>query len=308
MPLGSSFATSCPVMTLVGVKVRHPWIGENSSSMRVTGYEPTRSEQAWKDSKLLLGAAVHDVVKHFQLNPPQVFEITDKGLQSIQKKTAGASGSRTPTRTPPHSGNNYYQNGSSNSQNNAPPSYNVVAESESTTTAPEIPMPSIPVTYDEVESLYREDLDELLRDDVEFRLFVHGLKVHDKIFSVGSSRLDENVVLAKENVEREIEWKTLHADVSDLHSTLKSKLGKFTKLEDKQNTLCAPPDTKSTLKKLQKAKKEVFDESEELAEDWTENGVDSVDEFCKKFKAQRIIHHKLAAKIEILRNSHQVEI
>merc|ERR1711933_169405 len=195
-PLGSSFAAFCPIMTLVGVKVRHPWICDNSSSMRVTGYEPTQSEEAWNDSKLLLGAAVHDVVKHFQLNPPQVLEITDKGLQSIQNKTASSPGSRTPTRTPPRSGNNYFSKSSTTTQNDAPPSYNVVAEAESTP-APEISMPSIPLNYDEVQNLSREDLDDLLSDDLEFRAFVHRLKIFDEIFSIGSSRLDENVILAK---------------------------------------------------------------------------------------------------------------
>jgi len=295
-------------MALVGVKVDHISIVNTSASKKATGssmrvsYGPVRSEQAWFDSKLLLGAAVHDVVKHFQLNPPTVLEITDKGLRSIQSK---ASGSRSPTRTPPRSGNSIhsYTNGS---RNDAPPSYNVVAESESTP-APEIPMPRIPTKYDEVDNLTREELDELLNDDLEFKAFVHRLKVYNEIFTVGSSRLDENVELAKENLERETDWKTLQSEVKDLHDTLKSKLDHFSKLEDQQNAICAPPDTKSTIKKLQKAKKEAFEESEELAEDWVENGDGSVDDFCKRFLEQRKIHHTRAAKIEILRNSQQAE-
>ena len=293
-------------MTLVGVKVRHPWIADNSSAMRVTGYELIRSEQAWKDSKLLLGAAVHDVVKHFQLNPPQVLEITDKGLQSIQtngaRRSSGSSGNKSPTRTPPRSGNSLYNSSNNDPQNDAPPSYNIFAEAESTP-APEIPMPRIPLKYEEVENLSREDLDELLTDELEFKAFVHKLKTFDEIFTLGSSRLEENVVLAEENLEQEKRWKALQKEVKEQHSMLKSKLGQFSKLEDQQNAICAPPDTKSTLKKLQKAKKEAFDESEELAEDWVENGEGSVDNFCKKFLEQRKVHHTRAAKIEILRNS-----
>jgi hypothetical protein len=82
-------------------------------------------------------------------------------------------------------------------------------------------------------------------------------------------------------------------------------LGQFTKLEEKQNAICAPPDTKSTLKKLQKAKKEAFEEFEDLAEDWVENGSGGVDDFCKKFLEQRKVYHIRAAKIEIPRNSQQ---
>mmetsp|Transcript_22931 Transcript_22931/g.54131 ORF Transcript_22931/g.54131 Transcript_22931/m.54131 type:complete len:408 (-) Transcript_22931:399-1622(-) len=305
-PLGSSFAAFCPSMTLAGVKVRHPWVSE-SSSMRVTGYPPIQSEQSWKKSNLLLGAAVHDVVKHFQLHPPQVLEITDNGLRSIQsKKASGANGvgarNAAPTRTPPRSGNGFRNSGSSvRSNNDAPPSYNLVAEAESTP-APDVPMPLIPAIYDEVQNMSREKLDELLEDDLEFKGFVHRLKFFDEIFTIGSSRLDDNVVLAKENLEHETKWKDLQAEVKELHNTLKSKLDDFSKLEEQQNTICAPPDTKSTMKKLQKAKKEAFEESEELAEDWVNNGEGSVDDFCKQFLEKRKVHHMRAAKIEILSN------
>jgi ESCRT-I complex subunit VPS37 len=306
IPLGSSFVAFCPVMTLAGVRVRHPWINDTSSSaMRIIGYDPIQSESEWKDSNLLLGAAVHDVVKHFQLNPPLILEITDKGLQSIQsnnkKTTNGSNGSssRTPTRTPPRSGNSIMS-----THDDAPPSYNIVAD-ESSTPAPEVPMPRVPLKYPETDNLSREELDELLSDDLEFKAFVHRLKIFDEIFSVGSSRLDENVIVAKENLEQETKWKELKSEVKDLLETLKSKLDNYTKLEDKQNAICAPPDTNSTLRKLHKAKKEAFDESEKIAEEWVDDGGGNVDDFCKQFLERRIIHHKRAAKMEILQNNKQ---
>lgn len=306
VPLGSSFAAFCPVMTLVGVKVRHPWIDNNSSAMRVTGYDPIQSEQAWNESKLLLGEAVHEVVKNFQLNPPQILEITDKGLKSIQTNGARKAGNtstnnRSPTRTPPRSGNSLYNSSSNDTQNDAPPSYNIVAEADSTP-APQIPMPRIPSKFSEVETLSREELDELLSDDLEFKAFVHRLKIFDEIDAIMSTRLDENVVLAKENLERETKWKALQNEVKAEHSALSSKLSQFSKLEQQQNAICAPPDTKSTLKKLQKAKKEAFEESEELAEDWVENGEGTVNDFSKNFLEKRKIHHMRAAKLEILQN------
>lgn len=314
IPLESSFAAFCPAMTLAGVKVRHPWVSDERSTMRITGYGPIRSEQAWKDSNLLLGAAVHDVVKHFQLNPPQILEITDNGLRSIQTNKVGTAGSasgsrspttsRTPTRTPPRSGNNNYSYDPHD--DDAPPNYNMVAEAESTP-APEVPMPRISLKYAEVENLSRDELDELLRDDLEFKAFVHRLTVFDEISTVGSSRLDENVVLARENLERETEWKTLRSEVKELHGRLKSTLDEYSKLEDQQNAICAPPDIKSILKKLQKAKKESFEESEQLAEEWVEGGSGDggVDDFCKRFLEQRKIHHMRAAKMEILQNNQQ---
>jgi ESCRT-I complex subunit VPS37 len=301
IPLGSSFAAFCPVMTLAGVRVRHPWINDTSSSaMRIIGYIPIQSESSWKDSNLLLGAAVHDVVKHFQLNPPLILEITDKGLQSIQSNNKKATnGSRTPTRTPPRSGNSIISN-----NDDVPPSYNIVAD-ESSTPAPEVPMPRVPLKYPETDNLSREELDDLLSDDLEFKAFVHRLEIFDEIFTVGSSRLDENVVVAKENLEQETKWKALKSEVKDLHETFKSKLDNYSKVEDKQNAICAPPDTNSTLRKLHKAKKEAFDESEKIAEEWVDDGGGNVDDFCKRFLERRIIHHTRAAKMEILQNSNQ---
>ncbi|KAL3923575.1 MAG: hypothetical protein SGILL_001576, partial [Bacillariaceae sp.] len=69
-----------------------------------------------------------------------------------------------------------------------------------------------------------------------------------------------------------------------------------------QNAICAPPDKAVTLKKLNKAKKEAFDQSEALAEAWVEEG-GSVDDYCKNFLESRKVHHIQAAKMEILKNS-----
>lgn len=312
IPLGSSFATSCPVMTLAGVKVRHPWISTTSSAMRVTGYGPIQSEKAWKDSNLLLGSAVHDVVKHFQLNPPQMIEITDKGLQSIQtntnrKTTGGNKNDRNnkmqTTGTPPRSGNSISTNGSGfhDDDDDAPPSYNVVAES---TAAPDVPMPRVPLNFSETGNMSREELDELLCYELDFKSFVHRLKLYNEIFAIGSTRLNENAVLANENLKQGTKWKTLRNEVNDLHDTLKTKLDVYMKLEDEQTKICAPPDIQSTLRKLHKAKKEAFEESEQSAEEWVEDaGGGNVDDFCQRFLEQRKIHHMRAAKMEILQHN-----
>jgi len=305
VPLSSSFAAFCPAMTLAGVRVRHPWV-DSSNRMRIIGYDPIQSEKNWKESGILLGDAVHAVVKHLQLNPPQVLEITDKGLQSIQTKQQqnGVNGNRikTPPRTPFTNGTgsmsaNRSRGGSSH--DDAPPSYNVVAES---TPAPQVTMPPIPDKYPQLEGLSRAELDNLLEDELEFMSLVHKLDVYDEIFCLGSSRLNENVRLAKENLERETKLKELRGEVKSLHRTLQSKMETFTQLEERQNAICAPPDKELTLRKLNKAKKEAFEESENLAETWVEDG-GSIDDFCKEFLAKRKVHHVRAAKMEILKNS-----
>jgi hypothetical protein len=65
-------------MTLAGFKARHSWV---DSRLRVTGYPPLQSETAWTESRMLLGAAVHQVVEEFQLRPPEIVRILDPNLQ-----------------------------------------------------------------------------------------------------------------------------------------------------------------------------------------------------------------------------------
>lgn len=314
VPLKSSFAAFCPAMTLAGVRLRHPWVdSSNPRTMRITGYGPIHSEEAWTSSGILLGDAVHAVVKHLQLNPPQVLEITDKGLQSLNKnRTYSASATGSTTRSPPRSGNgsnirsaahNNNNTNSSSYHDDAPPGYHVLAESTTATRAPEVPMPPIPTTFHEIKDLDRADLDELLDDELEFLALVHKLKVFDQIFTAGTSRLNENVTLSNDNISKEEQLKTLTSEVKELQKILSTKVSKFNELEEKQNSICAPPDKVSTLRRLNQAKKEAFEESERIAEDWVDNGGSTVDEFLKSFLEKRKIHHLRAAKAEILKNT-----
>jgi ESCRT-I complex subunit VPS37 len=300
IPLQSSFAASCPSMTLAGVKVRHPWVdSSNNRTMRIIGYDPIQSEKAWKESKIKLGEAVHAVVKHLQLNPPQILEITDKGLQSIQSRKNGKSSRiTTPTRNGVNGAN---QSAAQQQHNDAPPSYNIVSEA---TPAPEVPLPNVPSKYSETEGLSRQQLDELVDDELEFMRLIYKLPVYDKIFTIGSSRLNENVQLARDNLSHESKLAVLQGDVKRLHQTLQTKLAEFSKLEARQNAICAPPDLAETLQRLNKAKKEAFDESEAMAEAWVDgDSGSSVDDFCKQFLESRKVHHMRAAKMEILKNT-----
>lgn len=311
IPLTSSFAASFPAMTLAGVRVNHPWV-DSSNRMRIIGYPHIQSEQAWKDSGILLGDAVHAIVKHLQLNPPTVLEITDKGLQSIQSNQKGGmnhqstsstmNGGVSTQRLPQRPNGSNTLSGSSNSSRDAPPSYNLVAD---TAPAPDVPMPTIPKKFNEVNGLSRSELDSMLDDELEFLSLVHRLDVFDQLYTIESSRLNENVKLSNENLAKETQLKALQGDVKELHSTLQSKITTFSKLEEKQNAICAPPDRESTLKRLNVAKKEAFDESENIAETWVDNG-GNVDDFVKKFVELRTIHHVRAAKMEILKNSKDV--
>ena len=291
--IGSSQKHRAPAMTMAGVRARHAWL---DSRMRITGYAPISTDEKWKASRMLLGQAVHEVVKHLQLESPEILEITDAGLQSIQSNQNNSNNKKRGTNGNSSSANSsrsahVVQRGTARAgENDAPPEYSAVL----------LDMPEIPRQFPELDGLSREALDELLEDDLEFTAFINQLPTFKAIQSTANDILDENAVLAKSNLEKEDKVKTLYKDVTDLKGQMESKLKLFQTLEREQDALCAPPDTKDVLRQLVRGKKESFQESERLAEDWVGDGSD-VDKFVNEFMEKRLIHHQRAAKIERIR-------
>jgi ESCRT-I complex subunit VPS37 len=268
-------------MTLVGVRATHAWL---DARMRIIGYAHARNDDTWRDARVLLGAAVHEIVQHLQLNPPQILEITDAGLQRIQH-TLGGQPSQAPANPPQHIG--------ASISTDAPPNY------ESLLDAPDIDMPTIPANYPELDALRRDELQLLLDDEIDFLQFIAKLDVHAQFLQMGRSILDENVKLAEANLQKQDELKILHQQVTHLQAELKDKLDVYKALEDEQNSLCAPPDTREIIRELTKAKKAAMDDSDDYAEQFVENG-GNVADFVKEFLSKRRHYHARSAKIELL--------
>ncbi len=295
-----------PNMTLVGVRAEHDWL---DARHRVVGYAPIRSDESWNNSRILLGAAVHQVVEHFQLNPPRIIEITDPGLQKIQTSISGNpsiksnASSSTSSTTMNNKVNNFGLSGK-----DAPPDYHsfmgktghdIIFNQEPPM---DIQMPVIPTKFDELETMDRDALDKLMDDDVAFLAFFNKLPTVQELREIESSIISENAKMARANLELEPKLKELHAQVKYLHEQLRQSIEAFSKLEEEQDRLAAPPDPRIVMKQLNQAKKEAFDQSERLAEEWVESGR-SGDDFVDKFLELRILHHTRAAKLERLQQS-----
>lgn len=298
-------------MTLAGIRVIHPWI--EPERMRVTGYRHIQSESTWQSSNILLGTAVHDVVKYLQLNPPEIVEIIDRGLSSLNAGRtkhhhhSSSSKSKSPKRKP-----------ANERQNDAPPDYDIFVAGSNTNGSsnsnnnnnnprnfgppPDVPMPTVPSRFPEIDVMDREEVDEKLDDDVAFLAYVHGLPIFEEIQKTSTGNYMKNVQLAEENLKRETELNELHKQVCDLHQQLQDKMTAFRKLEQEQNDVCAPPDRNSALRQLKRANKEAFEASEDYANEWVEDGSLSVDDFVKEFLQLRQVHHVRAAKMEVLSN------
>lgn len=308
LPLASSFASFCPAMTLAGVRCKHPWV--EPQRMRVTGYDPIQSEQAWNECGLLLGNAVHDVVKYFQLNPPQILEFTDRGLESVQSRTKRTSHrSQSPHENGVQNGSHTPPRYAQQQQQQAPPSYDVFAKQTNTpprpTHVPDVPLPAIPHTFPTVDTMERDELDSKLEQEVSFQAYVQALPLYEELQTIRNTKSEETKKLAEENLSKESQLQELHRTVAAKQKELHEKITTFQVLEKQQNDLCQPPDKKITLKKLKEAKKEALQKSDEYAEEWIEDGATAVDDFVKQFVELRKVHHLRGAKMEILQNSTQ---
>lgn len=256
--------------------------------MKVVGYNPLQSEASWKASRLLLGQAVHEVVKHLQLNPPSVMEMTDPGLAKLQQSMGSSRGS---SNMPP------------TSSVNKPPDYDSMLNS--LTPPPPVDMPSVPNHFpEELDSKSREELQNLLNDELEFLSLVHQLPITKEMQMQRTSVLEENAKLATFLLEREEEYTLLHDDVTDLKASLVTKLQQFDALKQTQDSLVKPPDVMQMKRELNKARKQAENLSEEYAMEWVESGDDSgavdMQVFLKEFLRQRNDMHMRAAKLERL--------
>eukprot|EP00934_Nitzschia_sp_Nitz4_P008552 Nitzschia sp. Nitz4//scaffold99_size76975//26602//27755//NITZ4_005572-RA/size76975-processed-gene-0.28-mRNA-1//1//CDS//3329560838//8542//frame0 len=296
MPLASSFASAYPAMSLAGVRVQHEWV--DPRTMRVVGYDPIKSEATWKESGLSLGQVVHEVVQQIQLNPPEILEITDSALLSIQPPNSRFRQQQQSSRSPPRN------RVSSTNGTEAPPTYDATLENQRRQQLPPVPevvLPLIPSNFDHVlENKSKEELEGLLSDELEFLSLVHQIPVFDNLQVIGRKYEAENAELAEGTLNKEQMLKSARSEVDNLRSTLANKVETFRVLERQQNELCVSADVPSVIQDLNKAKRAAFDESETLAEDWVEEGTLDVDAFVKKFMEQRKVHHVRAIKMDIL--------
>jgi ESCRT-I complex subunit VPS37 len=288
-PTASGMVVRPPVMTLAGVEARHPWLDHR---MRIIGYAPIQSSDAWSAANVLLGAAVHAVIQHLQLNPPTILRFVDSGLSAIQTKppaTQPAGAVNGAHRSPP------------------PPAYHEsMLQSSAVETRgqpPSLPehvdWPNIPPHFPELDDLSRERLEELMKNELEFRAFTNQLEIMQQYNAIQQKQLSKNVALAHANLQYESDIEELHKTITKLQQELQAKVKAFQALEKQQDLLCQPPPVAKVLRDLTKAKKEAYAQSERIATQWLQTA-GPVEDFLEEFMAARKKQHVRAAKLELL--------
>lgn len=167
-------------------------------------------------------------------------------------------------------------------------------------------MPSIPMYFDELDERDLPQLHQLLNDPVAFLKFCNQLTVTRTIQKISTSVIVDNAEMARQNLQKRHDLQLRYGEVVEMQQQFKQKVAAFHEMEKKQDALCAPPDPVVVMRQLAKAKKEAFDESEQIAEDWLETATTTtdgtgVDAFVKSFIEKRKVHHLRAAKMEVLR-------
>jgi hypothetical protein len=177
-----------------------------------------------------------------------------------------------------------------------------------------------------LDALSRERLDELIQNELEFRTFTNQLDIIQQYNEIQQQQLNKNVSIAKSNLQYESEIQQLYDDITKLSAELHAKVQAFQELEQQQDAIIQPPPVSKMVRELTKAKKEAYQQSEQIAEHWLQQqqqqqqqqsssllSVSTMDEstagshhgstiptFIETFQAIRKLQHVRAAKLELV--------
>ena len=143
-------------------------------------------------------------------------------------------------------------------------------------------------------------MESLLNDESKFDDFINKLPITIELNNLRNSVIDETVRYSNENISKQEDLTTLKSEVESLRENISVQISTFEKLDGERKKLCMPPNQKDVIKLLQQSKKNAFNESEELASIWVDEGDLKIEEFVKQFLVTRKVYHERAAKIERL--------
>jgi len=181
-----------------------------------------------------------------------------------------------------------------------PPNYEQVANDEVNTL-----IPPIPSSFPEIDKMSLSEVKQVVDDEKVLETFIENTAAVKTLRELKQSIEASNVDVAKSNLlDHEEIVKEVCAEVATLERELDTKIEQYKKLDAERLELTHPPDKQEAIKELNKAKKDAYRESEEMAEEWVESGEGgNVSDFVKRFMDVRILYHARAAKAERLEMS-----
>ena len=280
-------------MTLHGVRASHDWL---DIRMKVIGYDPISSDQAWKQANIKLGDAVYSVIHHLQINPPTILEIIDANLRRFQESVSGQQKKMGSSAKAPGHETSYRQ-----SQKPKDPVQHQDVDQTIDMKDDEVNalIPQIPTSFPEIDVMPLSELESVVADESALERIIERTSEVVTLKEIKQSIEAANVEAAQTNLNHEEELKELQTELEVLKQDLQIKVKTYRELDENRLAMTKPPDVQEAIRELNKAKKEAYRESENMAEDWTESGGDVTD-FVKKFMEFRLLYHTRAAKAERL--------
>ena len=164
-------------------------------------------------------------------------------------------------------------------------------------------IPPIPSTFEGINAMTLSEVNAVTEDKALCTSFVENTSGVKTLMELKQSIETANVNIAKSNLKHEEEIDGLCTEVETLKQDMNTKMQQYRKLDVERNAITNPPDLQEAIGELNRAKKDAYNESEELAEEWVEAGGENVGDFVNRFCEVRLLYHVRAAKAERLEMS-----
>ena len=322
--LSKDFPQAPPVIQMLS-KCSHPWLSQDGYFC-VIGHAGLKH---WNSHTSNLGRIVKEIVNEFCTRPPA--RLTSRANTGSTRAGPPSSATQHSYQPPPtsstplgitnhHPGsqstsssssssskNNGNSSGGSTSNTNGlmPPSYSSGGKTTDTTpsVAPPKPskswtMPDVETTFPEVQSLSASEIQSLMDDDSALNTFCGTVDGVQKFTAVLTALRKKNGDAAEKNLSHEDEITTLKTEINSLHDVLKEKKKAYDALVERQRAILSKSSPTELIRKLQQSADQLELESEELADEFTNDDYEnSQKEWQKEFLKQREGYHRRKAMI-----------
>ncbi|PRP74891.1 vacuolar sorting protein [Planoprotostelium fungivorum] len=161
------------------------------------------------------------------------------------------------------------------------------------------PLPTIPSTFQELETRTASELAVLLNDEVEYDTFFNSLSCVQTMKQVRDDLRTKNEEVAKRGLSKESELELLQREIMSRHRVISEKKAILEGKLQKQQEIMKQFSTASMINNLEVAAGEAERSSDRTAEQFL-NGTIDQKTFIQNFMQERKLFHLRSAKKESL--------
>ncbi|GMI31260.1 hypothetical protein TrCOL_g9014 [Triparma columacea] len=227
-----------------------------------------------------------------------LLKVVEEAAGSLVKQAPRKTMDRQPSggALPPSYDNVVRRGSSSNLAASASAS---ASPSPSTDNTFHMPIPPVPSSFPDLQSMPQSSLQRLLTDDVALNIYVENLPAVKTMQDLYESIRDGNGEAARLNQSQEEELGGLHAEVQVLQAELKDKIREFEEYKSRESKALDGIGSREVMEMLENAKNDAEGASESMSQQFVDGDV-KLAEFVKEYMKERTKYHERAAKLERL--------